>query len=55
MLKAILKREILECLISPKFLIGISLAAVLMVTSTVGILANYRPRQQGYVDGERDL
>ncbi|HYK91186.1 MAG TPA: ABC transporter permease subunit [Acidobacteriota bacterium] len=55
MLKAILRREILEYLISPKFLIGISLAVVLMVTSTVINLANYRQRQQDYIDAQRDL
>ncbi len=55
MLKAILKREILEYLTSPKFLIGISIAAVLMVTSTAINLANFRQRQQDYIDAQRDL
>ena len=55
MLWAILKREILEYLISPKFLIGISIAAILMVTSTFINLANYRQRQQDYIDAQRDL
>jgi len=55
MLRAILKREILEHLISPKFLIGIVIATALMATSTIMNLANYRQRQQDYLDAQREM
>jgi ABC-type transport system involved in multi-copper enzyme maturation permease subunit len=55
MLTVIVKREILEHLISPKFLIGIAITTALMATSTVMNLANYRQRQQDYLDAQREM
>jgi ABC-type transport system involved in multi-copper enzyme maturation permease subunit len=50
MLKAIIQREILEYLMSSKFLIGLGLAIVLVGMSTFINIEDYHQRQQDYLD-----
>jgi ABC-type transport system involved in multi-copper enzyme maturation permease subunit len=50
MLKAIIQREILEYLMSSKFLIGLGLTVVLVCMSTSINIGDYQQRQQDYLD-----
>lgn len=50
MLKAIIQREILEYLMSSKFLIGLCLTIVLVGMSTFINIGDYQQRQQDYLD-----
>ena len=55
MLKAIIKREILEYLKSSKFLIGLCLTIVLVGMSTFINIGDYEQRQQDYLDAKQSL
>jgi len=55
MLKAIAQREILEYLMSSKFLIGLGLTVVLVGMSTFINIGDYQQRQQDYVDAIQNL
>ena len=55
MLKAIIQREILEYLMSSKFLIGLGLTVVLVGMSTFINIDDYQQRQQDYVDAIQKL
>jgi ABC-type transport system involved in multi-copper enzyme maturation permease subunit len=55
MLKAIIKREILEYLKSSKFLIGLCLTIVLVGMSTFINIGDYQQRQQDYLDATQNL
>jgi ABC-type transport system involved in multi-copper enzyme maturation permease subunit len=55
MLKAIIKREILEYLKSSKFLIGLCLTIVLVGMSTFINIGDYQQRQQDYLDAKQSL
>jgi len=55
MLKAIVQREILEYLMSSKFLIGLCLAVVLVGISTFINIGDYQQRQQDYLDAKQSL
>ena len=55
MLKAIVQREILEYLMSSKFLIGLCLTVVLVGISTFINIGDYQQRQQDYLDAIQSL
>jgi ABC-type transport system involved in multi-copper enzyme maturation permease subunit len=55
MLKAIVQREILEYLMSSKFLIGLGLAIALVGMSTFINIGDYQQRQQDYLDAVQNL
>jgi ABC-type transport system involved in multi-copper enzyme maturation permease subunit len=55
MLKAIVQREILEYLMSSKFLIGLCLTVVLVGISTFINIGDYQQRQQDYLDAKQGL
>jgi ABC-type transport system involved in multi-copper enzyme maturation permease subunit len=55
MLTAIIKREILEYLMSSKFLIGLCLAVVLVGISTFINIGDYQQRQQDYLDAKQSF
>ena len=55
MLKAIVQREILEYLMSSKFLIGLCLTVVLVVISTFINIGDYQQRQQDFLDAKEGL
>ncbi|MBN2315605.1 MAG: hypothetical protein JXM79_16875, partial [Sedimentisphaerales bacterium] len=50
MLKAIIHREVLEYLMSSKFLIGLGLTLVMIGMSTFINIEDYQQRQQDYLD-----
>jgi len=54
MLKTIIRREMLEYIKSPKFLIGLSVAVVLIGISTVINMADYAQRRQDYLDARQN-
>ena len=55
MLKAIVQREILEYLMSSKFLIGLGLAIALVGMSTFINIGDYQQRQQDYLDAVKSF
>ena len=55
MLKAIIQREILEYLMSSKFLIGLGITVVLVVMSTYVNIEDFQQRQQDYLDAEQNF
>ena len=55
MLKAIIQREILEYLMSSKFLIGLGLTVVLVGMSTFINIGDYQQRQQDYLDAIQNM
>lgn len=55
MLKAIIQREILEYLMSSKFLIGLGLTLVMVGVGTFISIGDYQQRQQDYLDAIQNL
>ncbi|MHC4727419.1 MAG: ABC transporter permease [Planctomycetota bacterium] len=55
MLKAIVQREILEYLMSSKFLIGLGLTLVLVGVGTFVSIDDYQQRQQDYLDAVQSM
>ena len=55
MLKAIIQREILEYLMSSKFLIGLGLTIVLVSMCTFINIGDYQQRQQDYLDAVKNV
>ena len=55
MLKAIIQREILEYLMSSKFLIGLGLTIVMVAMSTFINIEDYQQRQQDYLDAVQNF
>ncbi len=55
MLKAIIQREILEYLMSSKFLIGLGLTMVLVGMSTFINIEDYQQRRQDYLDALQNM